>query len=557
MKMIKKLSAAFVAFAMVMMTVVPAFAAEGDKTITNNVEGHTFAAYQIFSGTIKSTDTETGKHTLENIKWGNGINSTAFLTALKESNDFGESNPFTDAKTATDVAKAMESLVADQSIKLAQIAFANKTNTSTAIPAPTKNSDGNLTPATVDVAPGFYLIVDTTTTGLGDAKNPAILLVNGDTVIKDKKEKTTVEKKVKDGEEWKDTADFAIGDEIDFKLSSKVIAEPQLSQYNTYKYVFHDTLSSGLTALPDKANTPVDVTVKVGETTVPQYIGEGESRVTQYTVTAPDTENKFTVTLDNLLTLKDADGYSISVAGQTVTVEYKAKLNSNAVIGGTGNPNTVQLEYSNDPNGNGTGKTEEDKVKVFTFQLTGTKVNIVDETDTLKGAEFVLYRTSDNLPNSTPKEYAKISEGKVTEWVSSETDINKDSVGYADYKVTSGENGIFNIAGLDEGTYFLQETVAPKGYVLKTTPFKFEIKAELNDTQQTLTGLTITMDEETTPKPGTPATGIVTGNFANSMTAELPETGGMGTTMLYVIGGVLLVGSAILLITKKRMSNEG
>lgn len=557
MKNLKKISALFVALVMTMFTIVPVYATEGDKTITNNISGHTFSAYQIFSGSVESTNQVNGKHTLENIAWGNGINSESFLAALKNSEDFGDDNPFLKAETATDVAKAMENLDGSQSIKLAQIAFRNKTTVFTPIEAG---------PSSTTVAPGFYLIVDTTTVGAGDAKNPAILLVNGDAVIQDKKENTTVTKKVKDDGVWKDTADYAIGDEIEFRLSSTVIPKDELSQYNTYKYVFHDTLSRGLTAQPKDA--PVTVTVKVGNIEVPKTRTESGAKVDQYTVTTPDESNKFTVTLPDLLKLVDEKGNKISVAGQEVTVEYKAKLNDHANIGNPGNENTVYLEYSNDPNSEGTGQTVEDKVKVFTFQLDGTKVNIVDSNDTLQGAEFVLYRTSDNNPDTTPKEYAVISDGKVAQWNILNGVIDPTSADYDTYKVTSGVDGKFSIGGLGDGTYFLQETKAPEGYNLRTTPFKIVINSTLDDAEQSLTDLTIsldngsstngvTTDDEGNDTPGFKEDGIVKAEFQNSMTATLPETGGMGTTMLYIAGGILLVGSAVLLVTKKRMGHEG
>ncbi len=561
MKLLKKMSALLVAVVMMAVTVVPAFADEGNKTITNNVIGHTFAAYQIFSGTVESTDSE-GKHTLGNIAWGTGIREKEFLSALKSSNDFGNPNLFANANTATDVAKAMESLDETQRIKLAQIAFNNKSSLATQIEAPTEGVASQKA-----VQPGFYLIVDTTTNiEQGDAKNPAILLVNGDTEIKDKKEKTTVEKKVKDeNDQWKDIADYSIGDEIEFKLSSKVIPESELSQYNTYKYVFHDSLSTGLTAQPE--NSPVAVTVKVGNKVVPETRIENKETVSQYEVTIPDENRKFTVTLPDLLKLVDADGNKIPVAGQDVIIEYKAKLNASAQIGNPGNENTVQLEYSNDPNSGGTGTTIEDKVKVFTFQLEGTKVNIVDSNDKLQGAEFVLYRTSDDNPNNTPKEYATISNGKVGQWNASETVIDKDSDNYNSYKITSGEDGKFSISGLGDGTYFLQETKAPEGYNLRTKPFKIVIDSTIDDATQSLTDLTISLDngdpnngviekEDGSETPAFKEDGIVKAEFQNSMTTTLPETGGMGTTLLYVAGGILLIGSAVLLVTKKRMGHE-
>ena len=363
-------------------------------------------------------------------------------------------------------------------------------------------------------AAGYYLIVDTTaTTGEYDAKNLSLLKVNGAGEVTPtiKTDKPTLEKKVKDindsteaETDWQDSADYDIGDEIPYKLTATM---GDLSNYDHYYLNFHDTMTH-LTLLKES------VEVKVGEKT----LAEG-----QYTV-AWDAAKK---TMDVAIMDVKAHG---ATTGTKVTVTYKATLDTDAVLGSTGNPNTADLEYSNNPNNTGdgttkpndTGKTPEDKNIVFTYKVTVNKVK--ENQQPLKGAEFELSKKA--------KDGSWISKGKLTG--------------------TGDNKNVFEWSGLDDGNYKIVETKTPSGYNT-IDAIEFTITAEHDSTAdapklKNLSGGNLfTGDVET---------GAVSANIVNKSGSTLPETGGIGTTVFYVIGGMLMAAAAILLITKKRMNNK-
>ena len=275
----------------------------------------------------------------------------------------------------------------------------------------------------------------------------------------------------------------------------------------------------------------------------------------------------FTIAIDDLKTLMvtTAGGQQIPATNYDyIVIFYDAVLNANAEIGLPGNENTAYLEFSNNPNGDGAGRTEDDKVIVFTYELDGTKVD--GETQAaLQNAQFVLL-------NGAKSEAAMVVDGKVTGWVKVDTDAAAGDVEmpgtyeewverYGDQNVilTSDENGLFNIAGLDDGTYFLREIQAPNGYNLLEEDVKLVITATTANGQDwngnaadALRGLTIAVNDGE-PQPGNTETGIVEVTVENNRGATLPETGGMGTTLFYIIGGLLVVGAGILLVVRIRM----
>ena len=236
-----------------------------------------------------------------------------------------------------------------------------------------------------------------------------------------------------------------------------------------------------------------------------------------------------------------------------VTVDYTATLNSNAVIGLDGNPNEVKLIFSNNPNmtGDGTGKptdtgeTPIDKVIVFTYELDVEKVDGTENTKKLSDAEFVLKR---NAGENT--EYAVVTSGKLEKWV--------DSIANAT-KLVTGVEGLVKVAGLDDGTYYLEETKAPSTYNKLSEDVEIVISATTANNQNwsgtasdALTKIDVTANGE--KGEGNVNEGSAKVTVVNNKGSELPSTGGMGTTIFYVVGSILVLGAAILLITKKRMS---
>lgn len=533
MKHLKKLASILLVLVMVLSVTTTAFAAD-----VENSTNHSYNAYQIFSGTQADNSVPLG-----DVAWGSGINGAAFLADLRNDTRFVKEgkNIFTDCATAADVAAVLGGY-ADQSDEVnafANVAAQHLTNVCTAISAEATS---------VDLAAGYYLLVDTSVPGEGDAMNSALLQVTnkGKITIDKKYDVPTVDKSVKDTDnQWGEAADWEIGSDVPFQLVGTL--PNNYADYETYKYVFHDNLSAGL-----QYNGDVSVYVKNGETKT--EITTGFTVVPAAAATAGG--GTLTVTFTDLK----------AVAGVTATssivVEYTAKLLSTAQIGKPGNKNEVSLEYSNNPNHTGegtpsTGNTPKDEVLVFTYELDVTKVDGQDAEKKLANAEFVLL-------NSDKTKVAKVTDGKLVEWVDVPTAGEDGTITYpAGTTLISGPAGKFVIAGLDAGSYYLRETKAPTGYNLLKNDISMTITATLDKTENNpaLTELKLSVkddkaDAAATESNGSVDTGIVATNVVNNSGAQLPETGGMGTTLFYVLGGILVVFAVVLLVTKKRMSRE-
>ena len=511
MKHIKKLASLLLALVMVFALATTAFADETTTysiTINNSAEGHTYEAYQIFTGDLVEKD---GTKILSNIVWGSGI-SEAGQTAL------GDAAAKAETLKTEDDAKAFAKAVAPY-----LTTAAGSTNTVT---------DGKYVIS--GLAAGYYLVKDQdgSLTGDSDSYTEYIIQVVGNVTATPKSDVPEVEKKVKDTNEttgettgWQDSADYDIGDSIPFQL--KATLADNVSSYTIYKVVFHDTLSKGLTYNND-AKVYIDGTETNG-----------------FAVTA-------TVNADGTTTLTvSCDDVKALGAGNSsvITVEYTAKLNENAVLGSVGNPNEVYLEYSNNPNksetgDNETGKTPKDVVIVFTYK---TIINKVDsENKPLTGAAFKL------------EKLIKGKDGAAGTW----TTVKEFTV---DETTTS-----FTFSGLDDGQYKLTETKTPAGYNT-IDPIYFVIEATHDETADTpaLTVLKAYLTDEngnkkTEVKDGETVNidlgtvdltaGSITTTVVNKSGSELPSTGGIGTTIFYVLGGVLVLAAVVLLVTKKRMS---
>ena len=525
MKHMKKLAGLVLALVMAFAMTMTAFAA--NVTVPNELSGHTFKAYQIFTGTQAVSEGALG-----DVEWGNGINSDAFLVALK--NDTTVGNTFTNCKTASDVATALGGISDDLNAAeiVAKWAYANKKGDGIQL----ISGDNN------NLADGYYLIVDATegVSGTDDALNKALLQVTGNIEITKKTDKPSVEKKVKEDDKYQgtdygagynDVADYNMGDAVPFKLIGKV---PDMTYYDTYKYIFHDTMSNGLTLNENS----VHVYVVDSKTEA----GTPEKEITNYfTITKGD--HALTVSCDDIKTISGVE------AGKYIIVEYTATLNQNAVVGLDGNPNKVYLEYSNNPNQGGegeTGRTPEDKVIVFTYELDTTKVDGENSNTKLEGAEF-------KLKNEADKWVIVDTNGNVTGWAETEAEGST---------LRSGADGLFKVIGLDDGTYYLKETKAPAGYNLLKDEITVVISATTANGQNwtdgqassALTKLDVTADG--VAGTGNATTGVAGITVANNKGATLPETGGIGTTIFYVLGSILVIGAAVALITRRRMSKH-
>lgn len=565
MKKTKQLAAVLLSLVMLLALVIPASAAgEYTITITNDQDGHTYEAYQIFAGTVSSDDPTAGNvpgPMLGDITWGNGVNDAShveLLAALKADETIGARfDGINDATDAAAVAAALDGADAETAAAFANVVSGFLSTTATESTA----GDGVYTIDNLDA--GYYLVKDQdgSLQGAADTATEYIVQVLGN-VTMDPKDSgiPTLEKKVAErskyqldegyGMYYNDVADWNIGDSVPFKLIASI--PNNIESYDEYKFVFHDTLSNAFTLERDS----IKVFVAEGTAATVEQFEPQDADLYQVAVEG----QSFTLTIPDINQL-DAHGNPANY----VIITYSATLNQNAEIGLDGNENTAYLEFSNDPNGDGLGRTAEDTVIVFTYELAGTKVD--GETQAaLKNAQFVLL-------NRAKTEAAMVVDGKVKGWVKVATEaaapdvempetyeewleLNRQHNGLI---LTSAENGLFNIAGLDDGTYYLREIQAPAGYNLLENDVKLVITATTTNGQdwagepgQALTALNISVNDGEL-QPGNTETGIVNVTVENNQGATLPETGGMGTTLFYIIGGLLVVGAGILLVVRIRM----
>ena len=556
MKRMRRIASLLLAMVMAFGLTATAFAAE-----VVNETGHTYAAYQVFKGTQQeSVEEGDGSITaLGDIDWGSGVNGVELLDALKTLT-VGGATPFAGCESAAAVAAVLDGqtdYTSDIAKAFANAADKHRTGTSTPIPAD-KNAEVNL-------EDGYYLFVDTQTAPDGvDAYNPALLQVTGQTItIKQKYSVPEVEKKVSDTEDGGlgDAVDAGIGDSVYFTLTGTL--PMNLEDYDSYKYIFHDTLSDGL-----QYNGDVKVYLAAkGTDGEPDLAGKTEIAESGYTVAAGDAAAEG----DTLtVTFADLKGVGGVTADSIIIVEYSATLTEAAAIGKPGNTNTVKLEYSNNPNtsddpSKDTGETPGDTVYVFTYELDGTKVDGQTPNKTLKDAQFVLYRGKDGADPTyadgipTNVEYALVAGGKLEGWTESrETAMGTDGNGKG--ILVSDVDGLFGVSGLDAGTYYLEEVKAPAGYNLLKDPVKLTIDAEISggdaETKQppTIGRLDLITEGKDGPitTEGNEDNGTVSLEVQNNMGALLPSTGGMGTTLFYIVGAALVLAAGVLFMMKRR-----
>ncbi|MCD7751806.1 MAG: SpaH/EbpB family LPXTG-anchored major pilin [Lachnospiraceae bacterium] len=553
MRKMKKPASLLLALVMVLAMGVTAMASSGIApathtiTITSEKSGHTYEAYQIFTGVLDSTG-----EILSDIDWGSGVMGAGLLTALQadttvvgtdsvSGDDITVAGLFADCISAADVAQVLSDYHTNTDLakQFAQLASENLAASATG------TSTEAASPYTISgLSAGYYLVKDQdgSATAEGDAYTDIILEVVSDVSVVSKTVYPTVEKTVSD-------EDANISDTVTYTLTGTV---PDTSAYSAYTYIFHDTMSAGL----DYVENSLTVTVKkTGESN--KTLTEG-TKVTESGVTT--TTNDYVVNVETdavsgittiTVEIFDAKQYSES----SIVVAYQATLNSNAVIGGTGNDNVVYVEYSNNPNWDGTGteptgNTPEDEVVTWTFELDVTKVDGKTGAN-LKDAAFVLYKTVKETVGGTEEDvdyYLQTdSTGKVTGWTVDDT---------AASTLKSAADGTFSVIGLDVGTYYLKETAAPDGYNLMAGPVTVVISATYKDNDgdgndDAIDTLTATADS--TSLSTNISDGTITATVKNNAGSILPSTGGIGTTIFCITGTIMMLGAAVVLITRRRM----
>ena len=352
-------------------------------------------------------------------------------------------------------------------------------------------ADGSATISNLGL--GYYL-VDSTVGALCELNT-----TKPNMEITDKNPRPTIKKEVQEDsdESWGDVNDADIGQIVNFK--STISAKP-----GARNYVVHDKMEAAL-----KFDSVTSITA--GDTTL--------TKDTDYTVVTTDLTDGCT------FHIVFAETYLNSIAADTnIVINYTAKLTSDAVAG-TGYDNDTWLNYGDSQH------TEHDTTTTYTWKLPIYKYHKDGETQkALAGAEFILYKGSEELN----RDYAQVTNGKLTGWTKTKADATK---------LVSGDDGKIAVEGLDADIYFLEETKAPGGYNKLAGPVKVEISHTVSVEGADMTH-TLKQD----------STNVEKVEIENKSGTELPETGGMGTTIFYVLGSILVIGAVVLLITKKRMS---
>lgn len=501
MKKTNKIFSVILALALVFAMAIPAFAADTwtgsitvNGTTTVPVTGKTFNAYKILDAeAVDATDLSKGViYTIPEAM-------QSFYDGLCGGDD--------NAATADEVVAYIEADTTDlQAFAVAALAAA-KAASVTATAA--VNDDANNKAVFSNLAFGYYVIEDAGTA----TPISALMLRTTAAEVTIKADKPSLEKKI-DGDADKDDTtsglvDYntaTVGEVVPYVLTSKV---PTMTGYTKYTYVVTDTLSDGLTFVDgDDEDAIVDVTVTIGGTEYTDFTVEQDGQ-------------KATITFNNFLALADK-------AGQEIVIKYSAKVNENAIIGVEGNPNAADLTYSNNPQDEESKETTPDEI-VYTY-LVDLIINKTDGNGApLAGATFEVKHDGTTIATGTSDENGKVA----FTWT----------------------NGV----GLKDGeSYTITETVVPDGYN-KAEDISFTVTctdpaadATSTDCAWSSSNALVTF----TATEGADVDDYFETTIENTTGSLLPETGGIGTTIFYIVGAILVVGAVVILISKKRMSAE-
>lgn len=558
MKTVKRALALVLALTLLLAMSATVFAAAQTYSITVknenksiSIKDNTYYAYRIFDATYNG----------DNVAYTVNKNFTGFTYTVNDKSYQGE---------------ALINYLADLTADSAALdAFAKAAldyaTTNHIAAAGTVNAIGETAVISVD-APGYYLVAGTATAPNNQAVTAACSLTTAkpDAEVNVKADVPSIDKKIVEESSKVEANTANIGDKVSYEITSKV---PNMKGYTQYFFVMNDTLSKGLTYNGD-------MVIKVGEKTLDATNG--------YTLTTTNNDDGST-TLE--IVFKNFIQYT---TGNAITVTYSATLNQDANLDpSVGNPNEVKLVYSNNPNvvgtgvdkpapGDATGETPKSETKTYVTGIKLTKVDGQNKNQTLTGAKFeikgdgmkVVLVNNEMYKESAKGTYYMLKDGTYTTTVPV-TDKNNAGYNADPYDDTSKKyekvdvvtkdtaltkinatgyvdaNGVLTFKGLGEGTYTIKEIVAPNGYNLLKDEITISIAADAK-----LTGCTWNVTDSNSNALNVDSNHLYELTVENNAGAELPSTGGIGTTVFYVLGGLLVVCAGVLLITKRRMNKN-
>ncbi len=573
----KRVFALLLALIMVMSLATTAFAAEDQSNLTVNTTGYTsrtFNAYRILTATNEGT-----KYNYEVVPAYRDI--LVGILGVETANK-------TTAQIDAAIVEAIGLKSAEDMTHFANDLYRAVKADST-ITADISGWNGNKRA----VNQGYWMIVDVTDlTDTNESNSLVILDTAGDSdvTVNLKADTTITTKKVddendsiyadiagnEDGQNWQDTSDYDIGDKVPYRLTGQLSND--VASYNYYSFKIVDTVSVGLTHLP---NTAEETNIVLFWNGTEQSIkAKGEAGDADWIYEIDSTNRTMTIYPNYGYTRNDGNKVEASAANggdvlklfdgvtdhdkinsSTYTLLYNCELNENAVPGNPGNANKAKVVVSNNPYGDGFGETPEETTITFTYSFIVNKVD--PQGQPLTGAEFKLYKF--------------VAEGKDsysgTETVANTAEEAAKNGTYFNHPaansygkfvevehVTVNTAGTqFTFKGIDDGYYALIETEVPDGYkAIETVEFHVVATHITDLTGNPATRLT---DLHAVFKGGVyqnldgdETAGTLTAVIENRTGSELPSTGGMGTTLFYVLGGLMVASALVLLITKKRMS---
>jgi fimbrial isopeptide formation D2 family protein/LPXTG-motif cell wall-anchored protein len=534
--LMKKVFAAAAAIATVFglaaTTVATANAADGATLTVSTADakfvGKTVNAYKMFSATVGGEGANKAvSYTLTDTWKPFFMDSTASgLNGATDANVNDKANEYV-SELAGDNLVAFATKASNWAQTQAKNITADKTATVSA-----GATNGNYTATFTGLDYGYYVVAVPGAT-LGNTSGQYATLVSVDSTNVNANIKgslPTVDKKVQVNGNGADTADAKIGDTLTFTLTSTI---PDMSAYDTYTFNFKDTLSKGLTY--------GDITSVTVEGVDAPLVKD-----TDYTVaTTPAAAGNTLLTVG----MTDFKNKQQTNAGKKITVTYTATLNENAVVGGAGNVNSATIQYSNDPSSTGTGESEPDKVRVFTYGFTVDKYtgdNYNDAATRLAGAEFTLTAKGD----TSAIKFVQVNAGSATEDAVYRVAKAGETAGTTT-TITTPANGKVVFQGLKNGEYTLTETKAPAGYNKLASAIGVKVNGSNDgtDTTNATVNITYNNDNNDTTYDQTASNGVIP--VQNKSGAILPGTGGMGTIAFTVIG-VLVIALGVAWTLKRK-----